>query len=183
MSRTGNLSATELENIKAFRYKTCGLTPLERWVYDPFWNFLANNCLPDWLAPNALTLLGLVFPLASMAAICYTDPTFTQTLPYWIWFLAWFADFWYQTIDAIDGKQARRTDNCSPLGQILDHNLDQISFTCMMVHVCSSLQLNSDIVRILLITPGIFTAHYSIEHRTHFTGMHQTVIGFIGATE
>lgn len=27
------------------------------------------------------------------------------------------------------------------------------------------------------------SAHYSIEYRTHFTKMHQTVIGFVGATE
>ena len=124
MSRTGDLSEKELENIKSFRYKTCGLTFIEDWVFDPFWSFLANKCLPDWLAPNALTLIGLIFPIACLVSICYIDPTFTQTMPCWVWLLAFFADFWYQTIDAIDGKQARRTDNCSPLGQILDHNLD-----------------------------------------------------------
>ena len=42
MSRTGDLSPKELENIKSFRYKTCGLTPLETYIYDPFWTFLAN---------------------------------------------------------------------------------------------------------------------------------------------
>lgn len=75
-------------------------------------------------------------------------------------------------MDAVDGKQARRTDNCSPLGQILDHNLDQITFTCMMIHCCSALQINHDIVRILMLTPGVMSAHYSIEYRTHFTAMH-----------
>ena len=139
--------------------------------------------LPDRLAPNALTLLGLVFPIISLVTVCYLDPSFTQTLPCWVWFLSVFADFWYQTIDAIDGKQARRTDNCSPLGQILDHNLDQITFTCMMIHVCSCLRIGDDIVSILMITPGVMSAHYSIEYRTHFTKMHQTVIGVIGATE
>ena len=53
----------------------------------------------------------------------------------------------------------------------------------MMVHVCSCLRIHTDIWRILLITPGVFSAHYSIEYRTHFTSIHQTVIGFIGATE
>ena len=95
MSHSGKLSEEQLKNIKAFRYKTCGLTPLERWVYDPFWSYIANNFLPDWLAPNALTLLGLIFPLASLVTICMLDATFTQTLPCWVWLLAWFADFWY----------------------------------------------------------------------------------------
>ena len=52
-----------------------------------------------------------------------------------------------------------------------------------MVHVCSCLRIGDDITRILMITPGVFSAHYSIEYRTHFTKMHQTVIGVIGATE
>ena len=63
-----------------------------------------NYCLPDWLAPNAMTLLGLLFPLICLGTIVTMDPSFTQTLPCWVWLLSWFADFWYQTIDAIDGK-------------------------------------------------------------------------------
>ena len=53
----------------------------------------------------------------------------------------------------------------------------------MMIHVCSSMRIGDSIWRILMITPGVMSAHYSIEYRTHFTQMHQTVIGFIGATE
>jgi ethanolaminephosphotransferase len=100
-----------------------------------------------------------------------------------VWFLSWFSLFWYQTIDAIDGKQARRTDNCSPLGQLLDHNLDQISFTIFMCMACALLQTGGNIWIILAITPGVMAAHYSIEYRTHFTGIHYTVVGMIGATE
>jgi ethanolaminephosphotransferase len=32
----------------------------------------------------------------------------------------------YQTLDAIDGKQARRTGAASPLGQLFDHGCDAI---------------------------------------------------------
>lgn len=122
-------------------------------------------------------------PAILLVTICVLDPSLSLTLPCWLWLLAWFAAFWYQTIDAIDGKQARRTDNCSPLGQILDHNLDQVTFTCIFISCCSILHLGDDITRILLLAPGVMSAHYSIEYRTHFTKMHQTVIGFIGATE
>jgi hypothetical protein len=57
------MDKAQLEHIKAYRYKTNGLTPLEIYIFDPFWTFLANNLLPDWLAPNALTLGGLIVPL------------------------------------------------------------------------------------------------------------------------
>ena len=152
-------------------------------LYDPFWTFIANNLLPDWLAPNALTLMGLLVPLTQLAVIGYFDMAFDSVLPNWVWLLCWFGLFWYQTVDAIDGKQARRTDNCSALGQLLDHNLDQISFTVFMCHVCSAAQLKGSVWRILLIAPGVMSAHYSIEYRTHFTNFHSTVVGAIGATE
>ena len=33
----------------------------------------------------------------------------------------------YQTLDAIDGKQARRTNSSSPLGELFDHGCDSLS--------------------------------------------------------
>jgi len=45
------------------------------------------------------------------------------------------------------------------------------------------LQMKGDIWRILALTPGVMSAHYSIEYRTHFTNFHSTVVGAIGATE
>ena len=94
-----------------------------------------------------------------------------------------FSNFWYQTLDAVDGKQARRTDNCSPLGQILDHNLDQLTQTCFMIAVLGIVQSGPDIWTILAYCPGVMSMHYLVEYRTHFTNFHQIVVGGIGATE
>ena len=41
-----------------------------------------------------------------------------------------FGAFTYQTLDAIDGKQARRTGAASPLGQLFDHGCDAV-VTCI----------------------------------------------------
>ena len=139
-----SLSKKDLENISKFRYSTNGATPLEIYIFNPFWEFLANHCCPDWLAPNAMTLSGLLFPILAYAAVAYTCPSFDQLMPVWSVYLLLAAYFWYQTVDAIDGKQARRTDNCSPLGQLLDHNLDQISFTIFMCGVCGMLNIGCD---------------------------------------
>ena len=35
--------------------------------------------------------------------------------------------FLYQSLDAIDGKQARRTNSQSPLGELFDHGCDSVS--------------------------------------------------------
>ena len=35
--------------------------------------------------------------------------------------------FIYQSLDAIDGKQARRTKQATPLGELFDHGCDSVS--------------------------------------------------------
>ena len=69
-----------------------------------------------------MTILGLVFPLLLLGVLLAYDWAFKETLPQWVFLLGSFALFWYQTNDAVDGKQARRTNNCSALGQLLDHS-------------------------------------------------------------
>lgn len=99
-----SLSKEDLEKIKNFRYKTNDSTPIEKYFYNYFWDFIANHMLPDWLAPNLLTLMGLFLPLVLLITICIYSPDFGQTLPHWVVFLGFAAHFWYQTIDAVDGK-------------------------------------------------------------------------------
>lgn len=74
-----------------------------------------------------MTIMGLLFPLLLLLALLRFDWGFRELLPNWLFLLGAFALFWYQTIDAVDGKQARRTDNCSALGQLLDHSNDLVT--------------------------------------------------------
>lgn len=57
-----NLDKKALENIKNYRYKTNGLTFIEIHFFEHFWNFVVR-WTPEWLAPNLMTLLGLLFPI------------------------------------------------------------------------------------------------------------------------
>lgn len=47
--------------------------------------------------------------------------------PRWACFLCALGLFIYQSLDAIDGKQARRTGTSTPLGELFDHGCDSIS--------------------------------------------------------
>ena len=58
--------------------------------------------------------------------ICY-DTSFSKVLPTWLYILAVSTMFFYQTLDAIDGKQARRTKTSGPLGQLFDHGCDAMT--------------------------------------------------------
>lgn len=46
--------------------------------------------------------------------------------PLLYWYTA-YCMFAYQSLDAIDGKQARRTGSGSPLGQLFDHGCDALN--------------------------------------------------------
>ena len=48
-------------------------------------------------------------------------------IPGWIPMMVAVGMFIYQTLDAIDGKQARRTGSSNALGELFDHGCDSIS--------------------------------------------------------
>jgi phosphatidylglycerophosphate synthase len=62
-----------------------------------------------------------VIHISATAVYLYHDLTLSQPVPQWTIFYACFCGFMYQTLDAVDGKQARRTGSSSPLGQLFDH--------------------------------------------------------------
>ena len=69
------------------------------------------------------------------------DYTFKKNIPSWTFFFAAFCIFVYSTLDAIDGKQARRTKSSSPLGQLFDHGCDSFSITFFMLAICQAIKL------------------------------------------
>lgn len=47
--------------------------------------------------------------------------------PLWAYIACACGLFIYQSLDAIDGKQARRTNSSTPLGELFDHGCDSLS--------------------------------------------------------
>lgn len=86
----------------------------------PFWRW-AVNFLPITMAPNLVTLVGFFAIVASFLLFAFFSPSISESAPSWVYLFAAFCMFFYQTMDALDGKQARRTGNSSPLGELFDH--------------------------------------------------------------
>ena len=55
------------------------------------------------------------------------DYTLEKDIPSYCFIFAAACTWIYSTLDAIDGKQARRTKSSSPLGQLFDHGCDSFS--------------------------------------------------------
>lgn len=57
----------------------------------------------------------------------YYSPNMDQDCPSWVYW-TWAAGlFLYQTFDAVDGSQARRTRQSGPLGELFDHGVDALN--------------------------------------------------------
>ncbi|KAJ9140643.1 hypothetical protein P3X46_031267 [Hevea brasiliensis] len=55
------------------------------------------------------------------------SPRLDTAPPRWVHFAHGLLLFLYQTFDAVDGKQARRTSSSSPLGELFDHGCDALA--------------------------------------------------------
>lgn len=57
----------------------------------------------------------------------YYTPNLDQECPSWVYWSWSIGLFLYQTFDAIDGTQARRTRQSGPLGELFDHGVDALN--------------------------------------------------------
>lgn len=69
------------------------------------------------------------------------SPDAKQEAPRWACALCAIGLFVYQSLDAIDGKQARRTGTSTPLGELFDHGCDSISTIFVALSACIAVQL------------------------------------------
>ena len=81
-----------------------------------YWNWLVEF-VPLWMAPNVLTAAGFLSQMAGFIVMSYYNPDFETEVPPWVYFFCALTLFIYQSLDNIDGKQARRTNSSSPLGE------------------------------------------------------------------
>jgi len=82
-------------------------------------------------------LLTHWFPISTFSY----SPNGVEAPPRWTCVLCALGLFIYQSLDSIDGKQARRTNTSSPLGELFDHGCDSISTVFVALSACISCQL------------------------------------------
>ena len=132
------LSPHAVQQLPKFQYNGSDLSLLYKYVLSPFASWCVDNLTPVWLAPNAITLLGLGWMLVSYLVIWYYCPglyeantdvvnDYAVAVPGAIFLLNGCAMLIYQTLDNMDGKQARKTHSSSPLGLLFDHGCDAMN--------------------------------------------------------
>lgn len=129
----GVLSQKQLEGLKLYKYSGVDKSFLSKTILTPYWNELVTY-FPKTVAPNTITSIGLAFVGTNIATLLYFDSEYSgKHLPSWV-YLSWAIGlFLYQSMDAIDGKQARRTGMAGPLGEMFDHGCDAINTTLEVI--------------------------------------------------
>lgn len=118
--------------------------------------------------------------LASFILTALYCPTLSEAPPQWLCALNFVCLWLYQTLDALDGKQARRTGTSSPLGELFDHGCDALTTIFVGLSVACTIRLGSNpilyVIIIMMLVP-----FYSTQWEEYFTGT--LVLGYIGVTE
>ncbi|XP_015786117.1 cholinephosphotransferase 1 [Tetranychus urticae] len=133
------LTERQLHRLNEHKYRSAGNTLLDP-VMQKFWNWFTKR-LPLWLAPNLMTLVGLCVNALTTVVLILYSPDGKQPIPGWALIFFAIGLFIYQTLDATDGKQARRTGTSSPLGELFDHGCDSISTVLASIATCLTFQL------------------------------------------
>ncbi|WVN88919.1 uncharacterized protein L203_104134 [Cryptococcus depauperatus CBS 7841] len=136
------VSKAQFVGLDAYKYSGIDKSVVSKYILGPFWTWLVT-LFPRNIAPNTITFIGLCFVFANVGTLLWYDPAYEgKVLPSWVYFSFAFGLFAYQSMDAIDGKQARRTGMASALGEMFDHGCDAINTTLEVILASHALGLN-----------------------------------------
>ncbi|KAH8899336.1 Choline/ethanolaminephosphotransferase [Thozetella sp. PMI_491] len=144
------ISEDALIHLKSYKYSSVDKSPVSKYILKPYWDTFVTF-LPLWLAPNMVTLLGFFFILGNVGLLVLFMPDLVGPGPSWLYYSFAFGLFMYQTMDNVDGKQARRTGTSSGLGELFDHGIDSLNCTLASLLETAAMGMGTS-------KPGVFTA-------------------------
>jgi len=179
------LNENARKQLHKYQYNGTDLSLLYQYILSPLAVFLVNTVVPKSMAPNTVTSIGLIWMITSYLLYWFYVPTLEITrnddddyeesfasVPRWIFLWNGISILAYQTLDNMDGKQARRTQSSSPLGLLFDHGCDAINsiFGSANVIIGLSLTPREDMFEIWLLIFGPFALFYITTWEQFYTG-------------
>uniref|UniRef100_A0AAV1TZ26 Uncharacterized protein n=1 Tax=Peronospora matthiolae TaxID=2874970 RepID=A0AAV1TZ26_9STRA len=174
------LEKKALEGIAAYKYKAGSYTYLDN-VLNHFWTY-SVQFLPIWKAPNLVTMIGTGAMMLTTVVQLYYAPHFSEICPTWVYVLSALGLFFYQTMDALDGKQARRTGASSPLGQLFDHGCDALCTVFNVLSAAATCQAGPGLLAYIALS-SVCVTFYLAQWQEYHTGVMNCGNGFFGVTE
>lgn len=119
------LTDHELHTLRSWTYKVEDHSVLCR-LLQPVWNFLVE-LFPRHVHPNLISLAGFLCVLYLFVLSQRHEPSLSLAVAVALLSTA------YTFLDALDGKQARRTHSASVVGELFDHALDNLSMVLLLL--------------------------------------------------
>lgn len=159
----------KLPKLKEYKYSGVDHSLVSRYILKPFYTNFVIHCFPMSMAPNAITLSGFAFVVANFITLLWYTPTLDQDCPPWVYASWAIGLFLYQTFDAVDGTQARRTRQSGPLGELFDHGVDAINTTLEVLLFSAAMNLGQGWKTVLTLFASLLTFYVQTwdEYHTH----------------
>jgi len=160
-------TAEEVQSAREYKYSGKSDSILLKLCYTRWWNWLITF-IPLWVAPNLITFVGFLLEILSFVVSFVLSDGLKKPIPWWACALNGVCLFVYQTLDNLDGRQARRTQSSSALGQFFDHGCDAITAVSELVKVVATFGLGAtkSFWFVFLMGIGFFLASWE-EYATH----------------
>ncbi|KAI4727506.1 Choline/ethanolaminephosphotransferase [Aureobasidium sp. EXF-10728] len=158
-----------LPKLKEYKYSGVDHSLLSRYVLKPFYTHVVINCFPMSMAPNLITLSGFSFVIANLLTMFYYTPGMDQDCPSWVYYSWAIGLFTYQTFDAVDGSQARRTRQSGPLGELFDHGVDALNTSLEVLIFSAAMSFGQGWRTVLILFASLLTFYVQTwdEYHTH----------------
>ncbi|KAF2757325.1 Choline/ethanolaminephosphotransferase [Pseudovirgaria hyperparasitica] len=159
----------KLHRLKEYKYSGVDHSLVSRYVLKPFYTNVVINMFPMSMAPNLITLSGFAFVIVNFLTMLWYNPTLDQDCPPWVYASWAIGLFLYQTFDAIDGTQARRTGQSGPLGEMFDHGVDALNTTLEVLLFAAAVNLGQGWKTVMTLFASLLTFYVQTwdEYHTH----------------
>lgn len=162
------LSEQQLKKLKEHKYSASGTSYVEPYM-QVFWKWLVEQIPTTW-APNTLTIVGLILNVVTSSLLFLFSSDGKSEAPRFVYLMCAIGLFLYQSLDAIDGKQARRTNTSSPLGELFDHGCDAVSTVFVGLGTTVALNMGKELDWMMYQCFAAIYLFYMAHWQTYVTG-------------
>ena len=173
------LNNQQLENIKNFKYVATNDSIVYNNLVSPFLNKILDlGLVPEWIAPNLLTLISLIFNIIGFLFVIFeAGNDFSYKLSRLTTLVITITHYLYIFFDNLDGKQARKTKTSSSFGMLLDHGCDVFTNICVFFNVAHLCRLGNDSIFIQFLIITLYLGFYTTTYEEYVLGeMHLGII-------
>ena len=173
------LDKRQLESIKNFKYVGSNESIVYNNIVSPFLNkILQLGLIPEWIAPNLLTVISLIFNIIGFLFVIFeAGNDFSYKLSRMTTLVITITHYLYIFFDNLDGKQARKTNTCSSFGMLLDHGCDVFTNICVFFNVSHLCRLGNDSIYVEFLIICLYLGFFTTIYEEYLLGeMHLGII-------